>query len=80
MPTSIWILINASSHRREEDNVGGFHQQLTQYIWIISILMVLKYDIEFGSMALHDTQKVNTAGGFCVTRLVNSTEILWLVQ
>lgn len=40
--------------------------------------MVLKYDIEFGSMALHDTQKVNTAGGFCVTRLVNSTEILWL--
>ena len=30
------------------------------------------------SVALHGTQKVNNAGGFCVTCLVNSTEILWL--
>lgn len=30
------------------------------------------------SVALHCTQKVNSAGGFCVTCLVNSTENLWL--
>lgn len=42
--------------------------------------MVLKYDIEWVwmSVALHGTQKVNSAGGFCVTCLVNSTENLWL--